>query len=388
MRFACSISRDLDPNRAIQSLLEPIDRSVTPGMVDIAFFYCTAHFDKDIEEVVDRIAQTFQSAVLIGCSAYGTIGDGREIERDPSMSLLVGCLPESARVYPFKLMQDDLDNASTIHDWERMVGVSPESNPIFIAMGDPFRPNIPSFVDRINHAYPGAPLFGGVASATNQPGKNMLVFNGEVLREGVVGLALAGIKVHGAVSQGCRPIGKPFIITSGEHNIVQQLGGKPPLGQLKSVLASLSPEDEVLAQESLLVGRVIDEYKETFQRGDFLIHNITGADRRTGAIAVAGPVKVGSTIQFHVRDAASADEDLREALAPYHDADVRAALVFSCNGRGTHMYAEPDHDVTVCQEVLGEIPTAGFFCGGEFGPIGGKNFIHGFTTSIALFTAE
>jgi small ligand-binding sensory domain FIST len=187
------------------------------------------------------------------------------------------------------------------------------------------------------------------------------------------------------VSQGCRPIGKSFIVTKAEGNIIHELGRKPALEQLHSVLTKLAEPEEQLARESMFLGRAIDEYKERFGRGDFLIHNILGADRKSGAIGIAGQVKVGTTVQFHVRDAQSADEDLRAMLTPHAATEPEGALLFGCNGRGTHMWPEPGHDVNLLRQLLGNVPVAGFFCGGEFGPVGGRNFVHGFTASIALF---
>ena len=253
-------------------------------------------------------------------------------------------------------------------------------------MGDPFRLAIQDFVEEFNEAYPAVPLVGGVASAGRMPDKNRLILNGEMYRDGMVGVALTGrLQVNTAVSQGCRPIGKPFVITKAERNVIHQLGGLVSLEQLRNVLMNLSDLDEKLARQSLFIGRVIDEYKDQFTRGDFLIHNIIGVDRSNGAIAIAGNARVGATVQFHVRDAESADEDLRAILAPHVDTGVCGALFFSCNGRGTRMWPKPGHDVGVLHELLGDVPVAGFFCGGEFGPVGGRNFVHGFTASIALF---
>ena len=61
------------------------------------------------------------------------------------------------------------------------------------------------------------------------------------------------------------------------------------------------------------------------------------------------------------------------------------ALLFTCNGRGTRMFDAPDHDDTVISDLLGDIPLAGLFAAGELGSVGGKNFLHGFTASMALF---
>ncbi len=385
MRFASSITAAEDVQQAIAELLAPLDAHVTPGMVDLAILFATGHFKEELPQVVEQVQQKLPSAVLLGCTAEGTIGVDRELERVASMSLLAASMPD-VRVRPFHVRQKDIETAKTAHDWERLVGASPESRPTFIALGDPFSVAIHAAIDQINSLYPGAPLVGGVASAAREPRQNQLILNGDIYQEGLVGVALTGcLAVKTVVSQGCRPIGKPYVITRGERNIVHELGGRPALEQLQNALVKLSPEDQELARQSLFVGRVIDEYKGRFGRGDFLIHNILGADRKTGSIGIAGHARTGATVQFHVRDAQSADEDLRAMLGAHAGTAVRGAALFGCNGRGTHMWPTPGHDVRVLREMLGNVPVAGFFCAGEFGPVGGKNFVHGFTASIALF---
>jgi len=99
---------------------------------------------------------------------------------------------------------------------------------------------------------------------------------------------------------------------------------------------------------------------------------------------VGDTVPVGRTVQFQVRDADSADEDLRDLLT---SAEADAALLFTCNGRGQRLFGEPDHDAGVIDQLLGPLPLAGCFCAGELGPVGARNFLHGFTASLALFTS-
>jgi small ligand-binding sensory domain FIST len=132
----------------------------------------------------------------------------------------------------------------------------------------------------------------------------------------------------------------------------------------------------------LHLGVVVDEHKLDFSRGDFLVRNVLGADRSNGAIAIGDRVDVGTTVQFQVRDASAADEDMRALLG---DARGDAALLFTCNGRGRSLFPEPHHDAGVVEELLGPVPLAGAFCAGEIGPIGGRNFLHSFTASIAVF---
>lgn len=385
IRFASSITTAADADQAVEELLRPIDTRVTPGMVDLALLFTTAHFEDDLPAVVERVSAALPNAVMLGCTAEGTIGFDQEVERSPSISLLAASLPEVS-VRPFHLQQARLESLRTPFDWERLVGVSPESRATFVALADPFRVDVAGFVEQVNANFVGAPLVGGIASAGHAPGENRLLLGGDILRDGIVGVTLSGrVEVSTVVSQGCRPIGRPFVITKGEKNIIQQLGGRPALEQLHDVIVQLPKEDDELARQALFIGRVIEERKGEFGRGDFLIHNILGADRTSGALGIAGHAKVGATVQFHVRDAHSADEDLRAMLANKASPEVDGALLFSCNGRGTNMWPKPGHDVGALREMLGPVPTAGFFCGGEFGPIGGRNFIHGFTASIALF---
>lgn len=385
MRFAAAVTKSDQVDQALDELIGPVDARLTRGATDLVLIFVSAHFRDNVETIVERISSAFPYAALLGCTAEGTIGVDQELERTPSISLLAAELP-GVNVFPFHMGQPALASAESVLDWERLVAAAPDSKPAFIAFADPFKFDVFSFVESLNKFYPGSPLVGGIASAARAPGENRLICRGDIHREGVVGVALSGnLVVDTVVSQGCRPIGKPFIITKGERHVIRELGGRVPLEQLHNVLVSLSPEDEQLARQSLFVGRVIDEYKDRFSRGDFLIHNIIGVDRQSGAIGIAGHARTGATVQFHVRDAASADEDLRMMLASSASTEIEGAMLFGCNGRGVNMWPAPGHDVGVLREMCGDVPVAGFFCGGEFGPIGGRNFVHGFTASIALF---
>jgi small ligand-binding sensory domain FIST len=157
---------------------------------------------------------------------------------------------------------------------------------------------------------------------------------------------------------------------------------------LRELFDELPEDDQELVQSGLHIGRVINEYQESFRRGDFLVRNVMGADD-SGGIAITDLVRVGQTVQFHVRDAETADEDLKSMIDSERidrpDSTVAGALLFSCNGRGSRLFDGPDHDVGVLLEKFGPIPVAGFFAMGEIGPVGGQNFVHGYTASVVLF---
>jgi small ligand-binding sensory domain FIST len=126
---------------------------------------------------------------------------------------------------------------------------------------------------------------------------------------------------------------------------------------------------------------VIDERQAEFGRGDFLIRDVLGADPKTGAVAVGDEVEVGATVQLQVRDADSADEDLRDLL---WSRTADGALLFTCNGRGTSLFGIESHDARLVSDALDRAPLAGMSCAGELGPVGGRSFLHTFTASLLL----
>jgi small ligand-binding sensory domain FIST len=222
-----------------------------------------------------------------------------------------------------------------------------------------------------------------MASAGSGPGANRLVVDDRVLDRGAVGVLLPPtVGVRTIVSQGCEPIGEPLTVTRSERNMIHEIAGRPALERLQEVIAGLGPEERAKAAKGLHIGRVIDEHRSEFARGDFLVRNVLGADRENGAVAIGDEVVIGDTVQFHVRDAESADLDLRALLDGQR---AEAALVFTCNGRGSHLFAEAHHDASVVAESLDTLAVGGMFCAGEIGPVGPRNFVHGFTASVALF---
>jgi small ligand-binding sensory domain FIST len=226
-------------------------------------------------------------------------------------------------------------------------------------------------------------VIGGMASAARAPGGNRLVLDDAVHQDGAVGVLLPATTVCGTVvSQGCRPVGQAYVVTRATDNVIHDLAGVPALDRLREVVSALGPDERELVQHGLHVGQVIDEQQATFGRGDFLVRNLMGADPEAGDIAIGAVTEVGSTVQFQVRDADSADEDLRQLLSGQRG---DAALVFTCNGRGSHLFGEADHDARLVHEQVGRGAVAGMFCAGELGPVGGRNFVHGYTASVVLF---
>jgi len=347
---------------------------------DLAVLFVTRPHAGALEDAMGTVEEVLHPLVSVGCAAESVLGPHREVEQTAAVTLLAG---HTGPLVPLSLdaAPGGAGGAAALGGWPREIPFAPQA---LVLVADPYSFPAEAFLDWLHDKHPGLPVVGGMASAARGPGGNRLALGTTVRAGGAVGAILGpGAEVATVVSQGCRPFGHPLAVTAAEHNVIHELAGRPALEQLVTqARGGLSEEETALLEMGgLHLGRVIDEHKENFGRGDFLVRNVIGADRSTGAIAVGDVMAVGTTVQFHLRDAASADEDLR-ALIASRRAD--AALVFTCNGRGTPLFGEPHHDVRVLAEHLGAIPMAGFFAAGELGPVGGRNFLHGFTASVAL----
>jgi len=290
------------------------------------------------------------------------------------------------------LTQEDLELCHAPQDWHRLTGVAPGAS-AWLLFADPFTLDAEALVEGMSAAYPGTPLVGGLASGDPRLRGTHLFLNGEVYDRGAVALALGGpYTVRTIVSQGAAPIGQTWAITGAQGNVIETIAQRPAYQVLVDTLRGLSPEMQGRAQRNLLVGLAMDEHRSEFRRGDFLIRNLMGIDAESGTLAVGALPRVGQTLQFQLRDPAAADEDLRELLERARkELGARqpvGALLCSCNGRGAGLFGTPDHDARTLADFLGPIPTAGFFCNGEIGPVGAQNFLHGFTASIALVIPE
>lgn len=376
-RFASALSLHPVPTHAVGETAGSVLEQMDADDPDLVVCFASPHFAGAMDDMMNALRNVLDPAVLLGVTTVSVIGDAREIEDGPALSLFAASLPDST-ITPLALSVEETPDGSAVVGWPELEG-QPSTLLLF---ADPFSFPVDAFLRRLDEDRPGLAIIGGVASAADRPGGNRLVVDDRVVSTGAVGAFLDGVAVTSIVSQGCRPIGQPWLVTRADRSFVQELGGRPALERLQELAGSVSEEERELLRGGLHLGVVVDEHRTDFGRGDFLVRNLLGADRETGAVAVGEQVTVGQTVQFHVRDAAAADQDLRELLA---SRSGRGALLFTCNGRGQRLFGVPDHDASVLDDLLGPIPAAGGFCAGEIGPVGGRNFLHGFTASIALF---
>jgi small ligand-binding sensory domain FIST len=382
--FAGALSTDGSSARAESEVVDALRAGLGGRAPDLVLAFATHHHGSALEELGPRIARATGARALAGCTGESVVGAGREIEQQPALSLFGAILPET-RVEVFQVRATQRgDAAFEFSAFPRLVDRARASMLVF---GEPYSFPMDAWLTYLDATLPGVRAIGGMASGGSGPGQNLLISHDGLHEQGLLGVLIEGAtEVCTVVSQGCRPVGKPWVITACEQNVVQKLGGRPALDVLMSTLGELGPVDQRAFRRGPFVGLAIDAAKSVFERGDFLVRGILGLSEGEKVFAVGEHVRRGQTLQFLVRDAASAGEDLRHSMRAQGVGDAAiGALLFSCNGRGSRLFKQPDHDATcVLAGLERQVPLAGFFAAGEVGPVGGRNFLHGFTAAVAI----
>ncbi|MDJ0660537.1 MAG: FIST C-terminal domain-containing protein [Crocosphaera sp.] len=385
---------------AVTEVTQTIENRLSSS-ANVGIFFISSAYASDYPRLIPLILEKLSLPILIGCGGAGIIGQPeenqiREIENNPALTLMVGCLPE-VEIKPFFISPESLpDLDSSPETWHELIGLSSQEKPQFILLSDAFATRINDLLAGLDFAYPQSVKVGGLSSSSlmGVPGTLFYHQNGNpqsgLYHQGTVGLALSGnITIDTIVAQGCRPIGQPYQVVNGERNIILELsqGGKTrsPLDWLRELIESLEDSDRQLAQHSLFVGVVRDEFKQELQPGDFLIRNLLGVDPKLGAIAIGDRVRPGQRLQFHLRDAQTSAEDLETLLKQSNRSTaIQGALMFSCLGRGQNLYQMPNFDSQLFANYFPGVSLGGFFCNGEIGPVGKETFLHGYTSVLAL----
>jgi len=383
--ISVGVSDAEDTSQAFMAAAEDAAAGLDGGCDLCVVFAGGAHL-QSVPAILQIVHDRLAPGALIGCGAGGVIGAELELEDDAGAVVWALSAPGSEI--------EAMELTSVAMGDEMALGGLPDDpadlGDALIVLADPRSFSADALLRHLNDARPAMPVLGGLASAATE-GSACLLLDSDIVDEGAVAVSLRGVEVLPCVSQGAAPVGPEMTVTGAEGNVVSELASKPALDRLREVIEDRDHREQALAAEGLLLGIVIDENQPEYERGDFLVRPIIGVDPATGAVAVGSSMRVGQTVRIHVRDASSASDDLRDALSTralaLGDAGAAGTLVFSCNGRGSQMFDEPSHDAGLVADVLGA-PAGGFFAAGEIGPVGGRNFLHGFTATMAVFPRD
>lgn len=388
LRFANALSHALSAEEAGEQVARDLIDGLGGATPDLTCLFFSGHYTEKADTLLATIRTRLPSTMIIGCSGEGIIAGAQEFEEAPAVVLWGAVLPGTT-LTPVRMAFDTLEFDVNETVWPDDAGGDHDTPPVLLMFADPFTTPVKDTLASLADERPHVRAIGGLAGGGREAGEHRLVLNDLVFDRGLVGCVVSGgVRIHTVISQGCRPIGERFIVTRSEHNVVYELSGEPALEQLQKTFDGLTPREQRNAHRALHLGLAMNEHRDRFERGDFLVRNLIGADRSTGSLAVGDTVQEGQTVQFHLRDAESASEDLSVLLGRVRTQLAKTplgALVFSCCGRGHHLFGRLHHDASQIQGALGESVVGGFFCQGEIGPVGDQNFLHGYTASIAVF---
>jgi len=397
MKWVSTIQTSDSFETALRGAKEDLNKAFGRSKADFGLLFVSSSLREEIVDLWPSLCHELPIKTLIGCTGGGVIGGNHEIEDKPALSVQAALLPK-VDIHSFDIQQNQLPSSDgSPQPWRDVFFPLKNKDPQFLLLTDPFSIDADSLISGLDFAFPNAIKVGGLSSGGAGPKKNLLIHNEKILTSGAVGVGLSGeIKVESVVAQGCRPIGKPLTVTQCQDNVLIEADDEPPVHYLSKLHATLNEKDQDLLTHSLFLGIVTDPFKDNPKRGNFLVRNIIGMDQEKGTLAIGVILRKGQKVQFHLRDAETSKEDLQLMLNKSSSAGLKhhskeafsssGAVLFSCLGRGRHLYGKPDHDISLLKSIVGDIPVGGFFCNGEIGPVDGRTFLHGYTSSIAIFT--
>ncbi len=405
-----------DPIDAAHQVADQIWKQLD-GSPDLLMVFVSVHHARTMGMIADTLRDRIGSTHMLGTTASGVMCGVSLIENSPVISAMACRFPDVA-IKPFWIdhlsPRESMDQRAA--KLSECIGASEEMRAtLFFA--DPFsvpmvnlvpalsasRVQVVSDSGRVDHI---GTIIGAMASAGNKPKRNALLLDGEIRNEGAMGVTLSGnLQVDTVVSQGCRPIGTPMVITKARGNLILELAGERAIDVIRETVRGLNEDDKELLGNGMVIGRVINEQKSHFGRGDFLIRNVMGGDETSGAVAIADLVHAGQTVQLHLHDAKTAKEDLSLLLDGQRLYSKPAgAMLISCTGRGGGFFDEPGYDALAVSRAFEQkpdganmakagtevdpsagIPLIGMQAAGEIGPIDGVTFQHGHTAVVGLF---
>ncbi|WP_028479687.1 FIST N-terminal domain-containing protein [Nocardia sp. CNY236] len=381
MRIGVGLSTAPAASRAGEQAAVRAREQLAGEAVSLAMLFVSRAHGDEASAVLAGVQRTIQAPALVGCVAQAVVAGRREIENEPAVAVwLASGLP--AETFRLNFVRTASGGLLTGYRFDK------QTRDLHLLLPDAHSFPAHVLLQHLNTELPGIVTMGGLVSGAPGPDSSRLFRDADVVTSGAVGVRLPGLLSVPVVSQGCRPIGYPYIVTGARGSLITELGGRPPVQRLREIIEVLPPDEQDLFMHSLQIGIVVDEHLAAPGQGDFLIRGVLGADLPSGAVEIGEAVEVGTTVQFQVRDAVGADRDLRATLARASaelSGDPAGALLFTCTGRGRKMFGVADHDAATIVDLLGGIPLAGCFATGEIGPIAGRNALHGFTASMALF---
>jgi|TARA_B100001094_G_scaffold260619_1_gene261150 small ligand-binding sensory domain FIST len=390
MHWYSAVSNSPSLEIALEDVTREILKKLDGKNPDLGFVFISSHHSSEYEQITEKIKSKIPFKTILGCSASGVIGEGKEFEYLPGISLTAGILPD-VTFTPFHFTQNDLPNPDQSPDaWHEIIDTNAENPKAIVLFPDPFSIRTEYILDGLDFAYPNTKIIGALASGGSKPGQNGLFLDDETYSNGCAGLIISGnFELDVLVAQSCRPIGEPMIVSRANNNVINELDNDLPIVAIKKLYEQLPEDEKYIMNNALQIGILMDRLGDVEEEITYMIRNISSIDKETGSITIGESITEGQIVQFHLRDSGAAQEELKKMLSEYENKNgeiIKSTLMFSSVGRGKYLLGESHHDINLYKNLIDDkSPITGFFSNGEISPIGDRTYLHGYTSSFAIF---
>jgi len=391
IQAAVATSTSPDSTRAALEVGRELSERLKGRRPDWCVAFATTEHSAHLPGMLESLSSALDMPYVTGCSARGILASGWEVESGPAFGALA-VWSDQIRATPF-LFHDEGDQGLTagVRLGQRLLN-SRDSDDLLLVWPDPFNVRPDRLLHGVNGVLGDVPVVGGAASAQGSDHQTMQFCGQEVSSSAVAGLRIGGKFQHViGVTQGCRPLGDPLLVTRAHENLLLELDGQPAFEALAERAPEGVLEDLDWALNFLFVGLLPDPNVRQYRPGEYLVRNIVDADPDTGVLAVTEHLEEGQHVLFAHREARAAEQDLRRVLQDLSPdrtgLDYKFGLYFNCLARGRSLYRADGMDSTLIREALPDLPVLGFFCNAEIGPLRGQNQLFTYT-GVLLLVAE
>jgi len=365
----------------ISAILEKALDGTRAGAVVVL---ATFHHGRNFDAIAGILNDTLSPRALIGGTARNVFTENPVSSDRCGLSAFVIAGEEvRARACALDWSRGPAE-LNTSAQWHALLHTGPDHAGVLL-LADPFSSAPEPILSAMDGADLGA-LGGGLLSGSTLPGGNLMIANGTTINSGIVGIGFGGdFTCDSVMSSGCRPIGRPMVITEVRDDLIVSLGGRPAAEVARESMLALDEKARANFAHGLRIGIVIDEYASMHGQGDFLIRRVLGVDRRDGALQVSQRLNAGRTIQFQLVDHETGSNDLQLALDAHTLGEDRilGAIMSASTAR-----SPMDSEIPLLRNDRPDMALCGMTSIAEFGNADGVSRLQGGFNSTLLFKQE
>ncbi len=214
---------------------------------------------------------------------------------------------------------------------------------------------------------------------------------GRVSESGHAEARFEGTQAVISVSQGVHALTAPIEVAEVQGYELKRLGNYPALAVLVQSLPGSVREMERVPLHMLMCGVTFGDPYTAIQDGRYRLNHILAANVRDQSITLAHPLMRGERLFWAMRDALTAERDMRATLERgSHELGDEPAfgVLFPCMGRGPHFFGNRDRDLDAIRTRFPGLPIIGMYGNGEIGPLDGANHLYQYSAVIGLFRSK